>query len=290
MTNLPDGLIIGAMRAGTTWVYEYLKARGDVCLPRGVKETFFFDRRFGKGVDWYAAHFRHRNREKHIRVVEVAPSYFHCNEAPTRIQGILGCPRLILIVRDPIERSISHYRHLRRRGLVSASLREAIDKFPEIVEASLYGRNIERWTAAFRESSIHVLWHDQLRSRPELFVTELCRALDIPFKPIPNHLRLRRDINSAGEPVSPWLARTGLRLANWLREHRCYAPIEFAKALGLKNIFFGFERGGKKIFVPDEEKRFLAKLVANDWEAFRNRFASKSDFRQADRELYATSE
>jgi hypothetical protein len=45
----PDAMVIGPMKAGTTWLYSYLISRGDVCLPEGVKETFFFDRRFNKG-------------------------------------------------------------------------------------------------------------------------------------------------------------------------------------------------------------------------------------------------
>jgi len=265
---LPDSLIIGPMRTATTWVYEYLKARGDICLPKGVKETFFFDQRFEKGVVWYASHFKHFDPAKHTRVVEVAPSYFHAEEAPKRIREVLGTPRLIAIVRDPIERSISHYRHLRRRGLVTCSLREATKKFPEIVGASQYARCLQRWETVFGIGSVFLLYYDALLSNPQAFVSSLCQALAIPMLPIPQDL-LQRKVNPAGDPPFPRLARLGLKLADLLRDHRLYGPIELAKRLGLKSLFFGSEHAPRKSAISPKDREFLRELLDEDWRKFK---------------------
>ncbi len=271
MVKLPDALIIGPMRTGTTWVYEYLKARGDVCLPLGVKETFFFDQRFEKGLDWYSAHFRHFDPQKHRRIVEVAPSYFHNEEATKRIKAVLGTPRLVVIIRDPIERSISHYRHLRRRGLVTESFMQAANKFPEIIDASRYSKYLARWEAVFGKGAISLLWYDDLRNAPDKFVEALCKILSLPIYPTPTTL-LHKKINPAGDPPSFRLARIGKRVGDWLRERRIYAPIEFAKALGVKRLLFGTGEGAEKVKITSDERAFLQKQLADDWQEFQKRF------------------
>jgi len=277
MFKLPDALIIGPMRTGTTWVYEYLKARGDVCLPLGVKETFFFDQRFGKGLNWYRAHFRHFDPQKHKRVVEVAPSYFHNEEAPKRIREMLGTPCLITIIRDPVERSISHYRHLRRRGLVTESIVRAVDRFPEIIDASRYSKHLARWEATFGRGAIFVLWYQDLRDVPDTFVRTLCKILSLPMYPVPIGL-LHKKVNSAGDPPSFCLARVGKRVGDWFRERRLYAPLELAKALGVKRFLFGTGHDAEKIEITLKERLFLQTQLADEWQEFQTRLCRGESF------------
>ena len=89
------------MRSATTWIHRYLKSWDDVCLPTDVKETFFFDRRFTKGLGWYSRHFRGCQASKFRITVEVGPSYFHSEKAPARIRDVLGQIPLIVIYRNP---------------------------------------------------------------------------------------------------------------------------------------------------------------------------------------------
>lgn len=136
--TLPTALIIGPMKAGTTWIYDYLSWRGDVCLPQGVKETFFFDRNWDKGVTWYARHFHaHKTCDCEV-IVEVAPSLFHHPDAPGYVRDTLGQVQLIVTIRDPVDRAWSHYQHLRSKGYTNSDLKIALVQFPEIVEASKY--------------------------------------------------------------------------------------------------------------------------------------------------------
>ncbi|MFB6286743.1 MAG: sulfotransferase domain-containing protein, partial [Candidatus Bipolaricaulia bacterium] len=179
-TKLPDALVIGPMRAATTWVHRYLKQRGDTCLPTDVKETFFFDRRFEKGLDWYAQHFQNcQNRESRI-VMEVGSSYFHSDEAPERIRNTLGGSiPLIVIYRDPVERSFSHFAHLRRYGLTSLPLREAAEEFPEILAASRYAEQLRRWADYFGRDCLTILRLETLKDSSVQFARTLTQALNL---------------------------------------------------------------------------------------------------------------
>lgn len=115
MNKLPKVLFVGPQRTGTTWIYEYLRARGDVALPKDVKETWFFSHFFEKGVNWYASHFT--SQKPSNCVVEVDPTLFSHPEAPKRVYDVLGSDvTIICTLRDPVKRSISHYLHAKRYG------------------------------------------------------------------------------------------------------------------------------------------------------------------------------
>ena len=147
---LPKVLFVGPPRTGTTWIWEYLRARGDIVLPEGVKETWFFSNMFHKGVDWYASHFKHK--EACSAVIEVDPTLFSHPEAPRRCTRFLGSDVLVVVtVRDPVERSWSHYLHARRYGWTRKSLEQAIQEIPDIIEASRYSKHIPRWKSVFGE-------------------------------------------------------------------------------------------------------------------------------------------
>jgi len=81
---LPNFIICGAQRAGTTSLFHYLKAHPQVYMAP-TKEVHFFDLNYEKGIDWYEKHFRSSNPEKHKAIGEVSPFYMYLHEVPERI-------------------------------------------------------------------------------------------------------------------------------------------------------------------------------------------------------------
>ncbi|WP_029040786.1 sulfotransferase family protein [Cucumibacter marinus] len=248
-------LIIGPMKAGTTWMHDYLAARGDVCLPLGVKETFYFDRYHDKGLDWYEDHFRQFDPDRHRIRVEVAPSLFHSAEAPGRIKRELGQIPLIVARRDPIARSWSHYMHLRRYGYTQKPLAEAIGDFPAIIAASQYDQQIARWRDVLPDALIHELNLDLLKSDSDGYVRELCDVLSIPYLPVPE--ALLRESNMGAVPPSYFAAKLGRRLSYGLRGLGLYGLINAAKAAGLRRVFFGGSSRSQRTPGPTEAERAL---------------------------------
>lgn len=245
--TLPTALVIGPMKAGTTWVHDYLAWRGDVCLPQGVKETFFFDRHFDRDMDWYGTHFSHHNPDCHRAIVEVAPSLFHCPGSPGRVANLLGPVPLIVTTRDPVARAWSHYLHLRRKGYTDAALPEAIVRHPEIITASRYDLQIRRWQQALPASPVTILPLEDLMVDPAAYAARLCAALDLPRRDPPTDLGRS---NEGGEPPSFLLARLGRQTAAAIRSRGGYGVINLAKRTGLKRVFFGADGAQKAVLDP----------------------------------------
>jgi len=122
--RLPDFLIVGAMRSGTTSLARSLERHPDVFLPP-TKEVHFFDRNFDKGLSWYAAHFR--SASGYAVVGEATPEYMYDEEARRRMSATLPEARLIAILRDPTDRAYSHYWHERNLGRESLSFEQALE-------------------------------------------------------------------------------------------------------------------------------------------------------------------
>lgn len=100
----PFALSMGPQRSATSWLDRYLRMRGDVCLPRGVKEVFFFDRYFHRGFGFYKRHYTPNS--KHSLIMEISTTSFDHPEAPSRVYKIFGDQiTLICPLRHPVERS-----------------------------------------------------------------------------------------------------------------------------------------------------------------------------------------
>lgn len=252
MSSRPNALIIGPMKAGTTWIQDYMEARGDVDLPRGVKETFFFDRCWHKGIRWYQRFFRDAGHSDSGLILEVGASYFHHPEVPQRVYNTLGDVPLVVTLRDPVKRAWSHYLHLRRYGYTRKPLQEAVDDFPAILEASRYEHCLERWYAFFPRENIHCVWQDLLSESPDAYARAVCEALQLDFAPVPDSLH--RPSNEASIPQSHRVAALGRNLSRLLKSMGLYHLVNLARRLGARNLFFG-RPGSARDWKPTQEEQ-----------------------------------
>ncbi len=234
---LPEVLFVGPPRTGTTWIWEYLRARGDIVLPEGVKETWFFSNMFHKGVDWYVSHFI-KHKEDYSAVIEVDPTLFSHPEAPKRVHKVLGSEILIVVtVRDPVERSWSHYLHARRYGWTRKPLEQAIQEIPDIIEVSRYSNHVPRWKSVFGEKQVVILYYETLAQSPKTFVRNMCSAIGLPIADIPEQL-LKSRVNISKDVRFQILIRTATRLSTWLRSYRMYSVIDFFKRMGIQKMLY----------------------------------------------------
>jgi len=135
MRLVPDFMIIGAQKAGTTSLYNYLSAHPSIA-PIYIKEPHFFDLYFNKGFLWYRSHFptiaqkyyvNHFQKRAFI-TGEASPYYLPHPLAPTRVAMTLPKVKLILVLRNPIDRAYSQYQHqVRQPGVEPLSFEEALD-------------------------------------------------------------------------------------------------------------------------------------------------------------------
>lgn len=262
-TPLPTGVAIGPMRTGSTWLYEYLSSRGDVCLPKDVKETFYFAENHDRGEAWYAHHFRHYDAARHRQIIEVSPTLFQNPAAVARVKKSLHCPVLLATLRRPIARAWSHYLHLRQYGTTTLGFDAAVRELPAIVDSSLYARHLAAWLDAFGATAVHVTYYMDLKERPGEYVRQVDRAFGLP--PAESGVIPPGKVNPGGLPRHLLLARAGRRAAAGLRRSGLHRVVNAGKRMGLSNLVYGRFRGTAPgpAMRPDT-RRYLVERFAPD--------------------------
>jgi hypothetical protein len=131
---LPDFLVIGAQRSGTTSLYRYLTRHPAVAPVLFGKGVHYFDMNFGRGLDWYRSHFPTSAYRSYLRrrtgvepvTGEGSPYYLFHPLVPERVGDVLPLVRVIAMLRDPVQRAYSHYNHERDRGFEDLSFEDAL--------------------------------------------------------------------------------------------------------------------------------------------------------------------
>jgi hypothetical protein len=132
---LPDYLIIGAQRAGTTSLHRYLVQHPGVRTMLRAKGIHFFDTSYGRGLDWYASRFPTklyawyvaRRHGLALRTGEASPYYLFHPHVPRRVAEHLPRVKLIALLRDPVQRAYSHHQHEVARGFETLPFEAAIE-------------------------------------------------------------------------------------------------------------------------------------------------------------------
>lgn len=187
---------------------------------------------FHKGVNWYASHFKHR--KGYSAVIKVDLTLFSHPEAPKRVHRVLGSDVLIVVtVREPVERSWSHYLHARRYGWTRKPLEQAIQDIPGIIESSRYSKHVPRWKSVFGEEQGVILYHEILAQSPKTFVRNICSSIRLSIVDIPEQL-LKGRVNISKDVRFQILIRTATSLSSWLRSHRMYSVIDLFKRMGIQ--------------------------------------------------------
>ena len=169
--NLPVGFVVGAMKAGTTTVHEWLKADG-FALPE-KKETHYFsdEEKFSHGIEWYGNQFV-MGANIGIRI-EVDPEYLHSSGAVRRIAETYSGvpkPKFVCIVRDPLERAYSHWKMDVRNGYENRTFKNAMEACrqngPEYLReyfwAGMYADMLKQYSSEFGPKSTLVLPFEDL--------------------------------------------------------------------------------------------------------------------------------
>lgn len=123
--SLPSGLIVGAMKSGTTSLYKNLTKYPSIHGPT-KKEVHFFGENYKKGVNWYKAHFPMKEKVSGGEVIEATPKYIFSKGVPKQIKEVVPKAKIIMILRNPVNRAISHYMHEVRAGREKRPMKKAI--------------------------------------------------------------------------------------------------------------------------------------------------------------------
>lgn len=202
MKNLPNIIVAGVVRGGTTSLFTYLSWHPDICVSK-VKETkYFSSARYGEelpSIEKYKSFLCNFNNEKYT--LEATPGYFYGGRKVAKaIYDNVGHIRIIVILRDPVYRVFSAYRHFKKGLLIDEKI-----TFPEFIEMSekiydgerhlkyekrktavffrgvsggFYDKFIKEWYSVFGNKLI-VLFFEHMRDDPLKFMCDLCNILHL---------------------------------------------------------------------------------------------------------------
>jgi hypothetical protein len=208
----PDFLFIGPDKTGSTWLYRALRSHPEIFVP-SVKDIYFFDRYYHRGLDWYE-HFFEAAPPTARAVGELSHDYLFSPLAASRIEADLPGVRLLTSLRNPAERTFSQYLYLRRSGLTKRAFPDALTEFPELVDNSLYHKHLSGYRERFPPERLLVLFFDDLRSDPVQFARDVFQFLSVnPEAGRPPEER----VLPAGRPRSVVAARIAKEGANLAR-------------------------------------------------------------------------
>lgn len=208
--SLPDALIIGAQRCGTSSLYKYLGMHPDV-VPPLRKETQYFSRYYSRGANWYRAHFpveamkrtRKARRSTGVLTFEATPDYLLDPRSADRAAALLPNARVIVLVRDPVDRAYSHYHHMRRLGFESLPFERAIAVEHQRITTDLrllasnpnhqanqllrysylmrghYAEQLTRWASRYPNERILIVHSAELFAKPEDVFEEILSFLGL---------------------------------------------------------------------------------------------------------------
>ncbi|MEO8423493.1 MAG: sulfotransferase domain-containing protein [Actinomycetota bacterium] len=223
MRRLPDFLIIGTQRGGTTSLYRYLEKHPSVLPTVLNKGVHYFDTNFEKGPVWYRSHFpttaakglrRRRAGGGPVITGEGSPYYSFHPLAPQRIAELLPNGRFILMLRDPISRAHSHYQHEVARGFEELSFEEALEREEErlageeermiadpsyfsfahqhhsYVARGLYLSQIQRWHSVLPREQLLIVDSTDFFSNADATYREVLRFLELAERSLPAYEKM----------------------------------------------------------------------------------------------------
>ncbi len=167
--TLPDFVIIGAMKCGTSTLHAQLAAQPQFFMSEPKEPNFFSnDEIYANGEDWYRSLFKGAP-EGAIK----GESSTHYTKLPTypktieRLAALIPDAKFIYVMRDPVERLVSQYIHEWTQGAITCSIDEAIEKHPELIGYSRYAYQLEPWVTRFGRERILTVAFEEMTANPD---------------------------------------------------------------------------------------------------------------------------
>ncbi len=260
MNSLPTFVIAGAMRSGTTSLNGYLREHPDIVMSQ-PKEVHFFDVHYDKGLDWYSGHFD--GAEAATAVGEATPDYLFDPQAPGRIAATLPGAKILVMLRDPVDRAYSHYWHNVARDKERLTFAEAVAAEPSrlaagpesraiysYAERGRYLPQLRRLLDAFPDDRVLIQSFDELEDRPQAIYARTLAFLGVDTgfvpeslgRPINSYVRFRSTrVRTAAKRLPPQLRSVVGRLNQVRTEPYPEMPTEVRRRLA--DDFGAFNEG-----------------------------------------------
>jgi Sulfotransferase family len=280
--RLPNFVVVGAAKCGTTSLFHYLKQHPDVFLPAKKELHYFAYDQLSKNAggpggdrirafacatrEEYETHYREAGG--HVAIGDISPSYFYYAEARERIKAELNGPKIVILLRDPIQKAHSQYMHLVRDNLETLPFFDALMSEPErtasgwtamwrYAESSLYYQRVRSYLEVFGEERVRIYLFEELSKNPEPVLETLFEFLGVS----PRHeVDTGRVYNRSGQPRSRLLADFLTRSNPVTAAARRLLPEDFRDRI--KNAMLNLNTGPKDA-IDDRSRAYLRGYFAD---------------------------
>ena len=207
---LPDYLIIGTAKGGTTSLYEYMVKHPQI-FPALTKQIHYFDKYFSRGRNWYKSTFpskwqkiKSMKKNKNFITGEATPLYMYHPLAPQRVYNLIPKVKLIVLLRNPVERAYSRYSMELNHNNETLSFEEAIEQEPSRLEgefekmqkdgnyfsyhynahsyltSGIYTNQLERWFKYFPKEQFLILSSEDFYNEANKILNQVFEFLGVP--------------------------------------------------------------------------------------------------------------
>jgi len=270
-----DFIGIGAPRSGTSWIANVLREHPQICISE-PKEVRYFNRyeipvgklkgiknsNFDQDLSWYMQRFSHAKPGQLLG--ELSPVYLSDKEAPLAIKARFPSVKLIVCLRNPVDRAFSLYNLHRGNSLISnISFEQAIKQESVYVDTGMYAEHLERYLQHFTHEQILFLIFEQFIADPETGFNQIFKFLGV--EPTKNNNYFSYDTNASAKRRSTRLHKFAFRFSQWCINSHLSGMLEMLRAIGVHKIFRHINstpvNRGKAC---DSTRNFLITLFRND--------------------------
>lgn len=242
---LPDFVLIGAQKCASTSLLAYMGQHS--CIRLGSrKSTHYFDRNLDRSARWYASHFPKapasltgRVKPRDWLTGESCPDYIFLPGVPARMASLMPEARIIVILRDPVKRLVSQYKHEKRKGRVPMSFGPYVRQTLGLdwpvtgtpafmlqqaaVQRGFYADQLSHWHKFYCRGQILVVGFEELVATPDPVMERIFRFLGLPPEKVDASAVLNPATGALDENIDPVVLEE-LR-ALYAEKNRCLAEI-----------------------------------------------------------------
>lgn len=260
MSATPNFLYIGTSKAGSTWIFKVLSWHPQIYMFPG-KDLGFFTSNFDNGWEWYRRNFR--PRPEHQVIGEVAHSYMVSEAATDRIHSLMPDAKLMVCLREPVQRIFSQYLDGLKNGKMTGTLEEELERTPSLINRSRYGTHMARYLEKFPRENVHFASFDELVKTPELFARRMFEFLGVDTPELP--AKLMEKVLPAGKPRVRSLAMAAKAVARAAEQVGLHGLRGKAKTSpAVRNILYKPFTKESRPEMPEDIRSWLRNILAEE--------------------------
>jgi hypothetical protein len=258
----PSFIGLGAQKCATAWLYNMLKDHPDIEMvtsENGKKDLSFFNHFYDRGFEWYEKHFVNCNTNT---FGEFSTSYLYNTDVPERIYHYSAEVKLIVSLRNPVERAFSNHKHEINLGHISGKnliFENALQNNPMYLYQSLYYTHLSRWMQYFDKAQIFIILVNDLKEKPEKTIHDLYSFLGVDPEHKPSMLYQR--IHETRVPQNMVLESSIKKASAFLKKIGGATLINYLKSKSVNRVIYKMNTQNEdRAFPPMEEKTKLSLL------------------------------